>query len=73
MTNYSSTSGKKPGVLAYEIGDDYIIVQFPEGQYKYSCSSCGETATENLKKLALSSCGLSAYIARNQPDFEWKH
>lgn len=39
MTNYSSTSGKKPGVLAYEIGDDYIIVQFPEGQYKYSYSS----------------------------------
>ena len=73
MKTYTSTSGKKPGDLAYEIGNDYIIVRFPEGDYKYSYKSCGEAATEEMKELALASCGLSTYIAKNQPDFEWKH
>jgi len=72
MTSYFSTSGKKSGVLAYEIGDDFIIVQFDGGQYKYSYRSCGTTATENMKMLALSSCGLNTYISRNNPNFEWK-
>jgi len=39
-------------------------------QWKYS--SCGMNATENMKKLALSSCGLSTYISKNNPVFEWK-
>lgn len=72
MIKYTSTSGKKSGVLAYEIGDDYIMVQFPEGFYKYSYDSCGESATEEMKELASTSCGLSTYIAQIQPDFEWK-
>lgn len=72
MTPYSSLSGKKTGVSAYEIGDDYIIVQFYSAMYKYSYSSCGKNPTEAMKMLASASSGLSTYIAQNRPQFEWK-
>lgn len=73
MIPYSSASGKKSGVSAYGIGEDFIIVQFDTGQYKYSYSSCGRTATEKMKELAMASKGLSTFITQNQPGFEWKH
>jgi len=72
MTPYSSTSGKRSGVSAYEIDDNFIIIQFYGGQYKYSYSSCGQSATETMKRLALASNGLSTFIAQNKPDYEWK-
>ncbi len=72
MTSYSSTSGKQSGVSAYEIGSDWIIVQFYSAKYKYSYSSCGQSATETMKQLALESNGLSTFIAQNKPDYEWK-
>lgn len=72
MTPYSSTSKKKSGVSAYEIGDDFIIVQFYTSEYKYSYSSCGRTAIETMKGLALASNGLSTFISQNKPDYEWK-
>lgn len=73
MTSYTSTSGKKSGVSAYEIGDNYIIVQFYSAKYKYSYNSCGQTATDSMKSLALASSGLSTYIAQNRPNYEWKN
>lgn len=73
MEPYSSTSGKKSGVTGYEIGDDFIIVQFYGGQYKYSYRSCGVNATKTMKGLAFASNGLSTFIAQNKPDYEWKH
>lgn len=72
MIPYSSTSGKKSGVTAYEIGDSYIIVRFHSAEYKYSYNSCGKNATETMKKLALASNGLSTFIAQNKPGYEWK-
>lgn len=72
MTPYSSTSDKKSGVSAYEIGNNYIIVQFYSAQYKYSYNSCGQSATEAIKRLALASSRLSTFIAQSKPDFEWK-
>ena len=72
MTPYSSVSGKESGVTAYEIGGDFIIVRFYSVDYKYSYSSCGQSATEIMKKLALASNGLSTYISQNDPDYEWK-
>lgn len=72
MTPYTTTSGKKSGVSEYEIGDNYIIVQFYSAQYKYSYSSCGKTATEAMKRLASASSGLSTFIAQNKPAYEWK-
>lgn len=71
MTPYTSTSGKKSGVLAYEIGKDFILVQFQAATYKYSYKSCGQSATDTMKRLALASKGLSTFIAQNDPDYEW--
>jgi hypothetical protein len=70
MTPYQSRSGKKSGVLAYEIGASYIIVEFAANRYKYSYSSCGREAVEAMKKLALASKGLSSFISRNDPAYE---
>lgn len=72
MTPYSSTSGKSSGVSAFEIGDSYIIVQFRTTQYKYSYSSCGQSATETMKRHALASNGLSTFIAQKNPKYDWK-
>lgn len=72
MTPYSSASGKKSGVSAYELGDDYIVVRFYTADYKYSNSSCGGSCVETMKGLALASNGLSTFIAQNKPDYEWK-
>jgi len=71
MIPYSSTSGKKSGVSAYENGNDYIIVQFNAWLYKYSYRSCGQSATETMKRLAVASGGLSTFIAQQKPDYEW--
>lgn len=73
MTPYSSTSGKRSGVAAYEIGDDFIIVRFHKtGEYKYSYSSCGRPSVEQMKALALASNGLSTFIAQHKPAYEWR-
>lgn len=72
MIPYSSTSGKISGITAYEIGKDYIIVQFDIVKYRYSYSSCGRSITEEMKELALISCGLSTFISRVQPAYDWK-
>ncbi len=73
MTPYSSKTGKKSGVTAYSIGDNYIIVEFDSYQYKYSYKSCGSEAIEEMKKLALASSGLSTFISQNNPAYEWKY
>jgi hypothetical protein len=73
MTRYTSLSGKQGGVTAYEISNDFIIVEFYTKQYKYSYSSCGKKATDIMKSLALASKGLSTFISKNKPSFEWKH
>jgi len=72
MTPYRSNSGKKSGVLAYEIGKDFIIVQFRSYKYKYSYRSCGQNSTETMKNLAFISKGLSTFIAQYKPNYEWK-
>lgn len=68
MAHYSSKSGKKSGIIAYEIGDDFITVIF-EGfkKYKYSHSSAGKSAVNAMKRLAVASQGLSTYIAQHKP------
>lgn len=71
MEGYTSKSGKPSGVVAYEIGDDYILVRFHEGPpYKYSVTSAGHDAVAKMKELALNQQGLSTYIARYKPAFE---
>jgi len=67
MTPYKSLSGKKSGVIAYEMGDDFIKVQFDNfKKYKYTSLQNGRSVIQEMKSLALASEGLSTYIAQNK-------
>lgn len=67
MEKYRSRSGKISGVTAYDIGEDYIIVEFRSGErYKYSISKCGEMHIANMISRALNQLGLSTYISQNR-------
>lgn len=66
MTPYKSKSGKKSGVSAYEIGDDFIKVKIGEKLYKYTYLKNKPPIIEHMKLLAIDSLGLSTYIARNK-------
>lgn len=71
MKPYKSKSGKKSGVVAYETGLDFIVVQFSHGDvYSYTYQSAGKATVEKMKKLALAQKGLSTFIAQEQPGFE---
>ena len=71
MAYYSSRSEKKSGVTAYEIGSDFIKIQFTNSKiYKYSNRSAGSTAVNTMKSLAIAQNGLSTYITQNKPGYE---
>lgn len=54
------------GVAAYEIGADFIRVQFKDGSiYRYTYASAGQQNIEQMKALARAGDGLNAYINRN--------
>ena len=73
MTPYKTSSSKKSGVTAYEIGDDFIIVQFNyDEKYKYSYRSASEEDIETMKALALKGKGLSTFISQNNPPYQNK-
>ncbi len=64
MERYLNIDGDS-NVIAYEIGADYIKVQFATGAiYKYSYRSAGSTHVEQMKRLARSGDGLNSYIKR---------
>jgi hypothetical protein len=73
MVRYKNLSGKS-GVRHYEIGDDFIRVQFESGTtYLYTYISAGQKNIEHMKKLAKSGKGLSTFISQNVRDlFEKK-
>jgi len=51
------------GVIAYEIGDDYIIAQFQDGRiYLYNYKSAGKASIEKMKALARAGEGLTTFI-----------
>jgi len=57
------------GVAAYEIGDDYITVEFVGGPlYMYTHKIPGAGHVEHMKKLAAQGRGLSTYISREVKD-----
>ena len=63
--NFAHTSG----VTAYEIGNDYIKVEFVDGPiYVYNHAIPGPGEVEQMKKLALNGRGLSTFISRNVRD-----
>lgn len=66
--------GKKKrysGVVAFSMGDDFILCQFAnnlEG-YIYNYESAGIDHVEEMKRLALEGEGLTTYIREHQPRF----
>ena len=58
--------GKDSDVTGYEIGDDWIKVQFRDGWiYTYTNQSAGQEAIERMKRLAVAGQGLNGYISRS--------
>lgn len=55
------------GVANYEIGNEFIRVQFKKKSkiYTYSYASAGYQHVENMKQLAQDGDGLNAYINKN--------
>lgn len=51
------------GVIGYEIGPDFIRVQFSTGAvYRYTYASAGVNNIEHMKQLAKNGDGLNAFI-----------
>jgi hypothetical protein len=64
MERYQNLSGNS-GVLAYEIGGDFIKVQFKDGSiYLYNYASTGQQDVETMKSLATNGSGLNSFISR---------
>ena len=64
METYKNLGGDS-NVSTYEIGPDYIIVQFRDSsQYLYNYQSTGQADVEHLKTLAAGGHGLNSYINR---------
>lgn len=63
MEKYKNMSNNS-NVLYYEIGDDFIDVQFNGTVkiYRYSYQSAGKENVETMKKLANKGCGLNSFI-----------
>ena len=56
------------GVLAYEVGSDYISVTFKEGihrTYTYTYKGAGRNNVERMKSLAALGRGLNSFINTN--------
>lgn len=74
MQPYKNLSGDS-GVLAYEIGNDYVIVQFKNGKhsfYKYTYVRTGMVVVEEMKRLAIIGKGLNSLIGRRKDyDSRW--
>jgi hypothetical protein len=58
--------GGDSGVIAYELGEDFIIVRFRKGgTYKYTYSSAGSNNIERMKGFAISGKGLNTFIDKH--------
>ena len=62
MERYKNLGGDS-GVVAYEIGPDFIRVQFANGSvYLYTYGSAGSNNIERMKQLARLGQGLNSFI-----------
>lgn len=64
MEKYLNRNGNSP-VSYYQIAETSITVWFGSKSYTYSYRKAGSYHVENMKRLAISGSGLSAYITRN--------
>ncbi|GAB3911004.1 hypothetical protein [Mucilaginibacter boryungensis] len=69
MIPYGNAAGNS-GVVAYQIGKDYIAVKFVDRDepYIYSHASAGAQHVKEMKKLAKAGQGLSTYISQHVKD-----
>jgi hypothetical protein len=64
MDRYANRSGDS-GVAGYEIGSNYILIQFTSGAiYEYTYASAGGSNIETMKTYALLGSGLCSFIKR---------
>lgn len=57
--------GQNSGITAYEIGADFIRVEFTNGAvYEYSNDHTGASKVEHMKYLAEQGKGLNSYLNR---------
>ncbi len=57
------------GVVAYNIGPNFIIVQFKSGErYLYNHVTPGRKHVQTMKKLAAGNEGLATYISQHVKD-----
>jgi hypothetical protein len=64
LTPYEHLDGES-GVIAFQIGDDWIKVEFAGKLYLYNHASAGSDKIGDMKSLARSGRKLSGYISRN--------
>ncbi len=65
MERYRNLGGDS-GVVAYELGDDSIAVEFSDGSlYLYTYQSAGSHNIEEMKVLAVAGRGLNSFINNN--------
>lgn len=56
----------KSGIIAYEISDDSILIEFKGGtKYLYNYNISGKSNVETMKALAKKGSGLNAFIHKN--------
>ena len=64
MKRYRNRGGDS-GVVAYEIGPDFITVKFSDRSvYLYTYQSAGRANIERMKRLAIDGEGLNSFINR---------
>ena len=62
MQRYMNLGGDS-NVVAYELGSDFIRVQFSDGSiYRYTNASAGSSNISTMKSLARSGQGLNGFI-----------
>ncbi|MCA1247224.1 hypothetical protein [Massilia sp. MS-15] len=65
MHRYRNTSGES-GVLAYDIGQDSITIQFQGGErYLYTERSAGAENIARMQELAREGRGLSTFVSQH--------
>lgn len=65
MTAMTPYRGSDSGVSAYQVGKDFIIVQFKSGdRYRYDHATPGRQHVDAMKGRAASGHGLATYISQ---------
>lgn len=64
MERYKNLGGDS-SVVAYQLGEGEITVQFSDGWlYLYTTQSAGAANISEMQRLALHGCGLNSFIGR---------